>query len=133
MSALTDTWEGNVLTWLFRPQVAAPTRPTAPLHLAIFTSDPGETGVVTGEPATTTGYARQPIQFDAAFLNDAIERFDNNGTGDFGSIAHVAIVLSNVRGTADVVARAALSGGAITITNGNALEFGIGALALTAN
>lgn len=133
MSALTDTWETNILTWTFRPQIAAPTRPSSPIHLCLFTADPGETGAVTNEIATATGYTRQPIQFDAAFLNDALERFDNNGTGDFGAVSHVALALSATRGTADLIARAAITGGPITVTNGNAIEFAIGALALSAN
>lgn len=67
------------------------TKPAA-VYLALFTSDPGETG--SGTEVSTGGYARQAIVFSAASggatSNTSSLTFTASGSG-FGTVTHLAI------------------------------------------
>lgn len=54
MAGLTNSAEGMVLDWLFRPS-ASPTRPTA-LYVALYTAAPTDT--TEGTEVSGGGYAR---------------------------------------------------------------------------
>lgn len=95
----TTQAENDVLDYLLRTRDPA-------VYLALFTSDPGESGSTAGEPATANGYARQAITFAAASggatSNTNAPAFTANATG-WGTITHVGVCRSATRGTADLI------------------------------
>jgi hypothetical protein len=89
MPAFSNYAEGQVLKWLFT--ASAITRPST-WFLALFTSDPGETG--SGTEVSGAGYARKAIGFNGASNPvtgpTAQISFTASG-GNWGSVTHWAV------------------------------------------
>lgn len=87
MAAATDYLENKILDHILG--TASYTMPTQ-VYLGLFTSDPGEDSG--GTEVSGHGYARQPIDFDAASGGDAVNSddvlFEADNTGGFGEITH---------------------------------------------
>ena len=127
----TNAAEIAVLDYLLRTR-------DAQMYLALFTSDPGEAGDVSGEPATANGYARQAIDFDdgtnpitaTPALNVNSVAHGPNTTADWGGIGWWGVCRSNVRGTADVVYKGARTGGVLAIAVGDTATTAVGAISI---
>lgn len=88
--SLTNTFETTTLTWLFTANSA--TRPTA-WYLALFTSDPTDTGAA-GTEVSGGGYAREAVAFTVSgntATNSAAIEWDA-ATGSWGTVTHIAIM-----------------------------------------
>lgn len=87
---LTNAGETAALRFLLGQ---SPTAPTTPFTLALFTSDPTETGAA-GTEVSGNAYARQTITFAAesggASSNSAQIDFPA-ATGSWGTISHIGI------------------------------------------
>jgi|SRR6056297_227775 len=104
MAALSNTYETDVLEWLFTD--TAVTRPTA-WFIGLFTSDPTDAG--TGTEVSGGAYVRQPASFtvtgDTATTAAAAEW--PVATADWGMITHVAVYDAATGG--NIIAHAALT------------------------
>lgn len=104
--SFSDTFETRVLTWVFTANAA--TRPTA-WYLALFTTDPTDTGSGTEVSTTGTAYARQSASFtvsgDTASNSAAIEF--PTATASYGTVTHVGIFDASTAG--NLIAHAALT------------------------
>ena len=88
--SLTNTFETTTLTWLFTANSA--TRPTA-WYLALFTSDPTDTGAA-GTEVSGGGYVREAVAFtvsgNTATNSGAIEW--DAATASWGTVTHIAVM-----------------------------------------
>ena len=104
--SFSDTFETRVLTWVFTANAA--TRPTA-WYLALFTTDPTDTGSGTEVSTSGTAYARQSASFtvsgDTASNSAAIEFA--TATASYGTVTHVGIFDASTGG--NLIAHAALT------------------------
>ena len=104
--SFSDTFETRVLTWVFTANAA--TRPTA-WYLALFTTDPTDTGSGTEVSPSGTAYARQSASFtvsgDTASNSAAIEF--PTATASYGTVTHVGIFDASTAG--NLIAHAALT------------------------
>lgn len=104
--SFSDTFETRVLTWVFTANAA--TRPTA-WYLALFTTDPTDTGSGTEVSTTGTAYARQSASFtvsgDTASNSAAIEF--PTATASYGTVTHVGVFDASTAG--NLIAHAALT------------------------
>jgi hypothetical protein len=106
-------------------------------HLALFTTDPGETGVVTGEVSTTgTAYARivttglwAAAASGAIANNAALEFVEATGAG-FGHVTHWGLCSAGTAGVADVQIYGELTTH-LTVASGETVRFAIGDLTIT--
>lgn len=121
--------EQNILNWLLN-QTTFPAAPTA-IYLSLHTSDPGETG---GNEYSGNAYARQDITNSfptnsggGSCANDVAINFPT-ATSTWTAITHVGIQSASTAGTYYM-------GGALdvskTVASGDALQFAIGALAIS--
>lgn len=89
---LTNSAENLALKWLFDAD-STPTRPTFPLKLALYTSDPTETGAA-GTEVSGGAYARTTITFDTPAANvtqnDADVTFPT-ASASWGVVTHVVV------------------------------------------
>lgn len=107
----------------------------ASLYFAVFTSDPGETGSLAGEPSGN-GYARVAIA--AATWDAAGGGVKSNGTaitfpeasGSWGTITHWAILDASTGGNMFISGE--LTAGK-TIASGQTLNFAAGSVDVTAS
>lgn len=105
MNNKTNDHESAVLRWTFNPAIPI-TQPTG-VFLALFTSDPGEGGVVTAEVSGSgTGYARTSCLFDTPTngftVNLGAVQFPTS-LAAWGNITHIGICRGNTRGIQDLM------------------------------
>ena len=132
--SLSNEYETKALKFLFTPEgtnAASGLRPST-LHLALFTSSPSDTSFGTEVAATNTNYVRQAAAFTISgsnATNTAAIEFAECGTANYGDVAAVGIVDSST-GTAstNIIAYAALTGGAKTINQGDIFRIPAGDL-----
>ena len=104
--SLSNTFETNVLTWMFTAD--AVTRPTA-WYLALFTSNPDEDASGTEVSTSGTAYARQSVSFTVSgntASNSAAVEFPT-ATASYGTVTHVAVFDASTSG--NMIAYAALT------------------------
>ena len=110
----------------------SPTIPTSPFKLALFTSDPTETGAA-GTEVSGGSYARQTIAFTTesggASSNSAQIDFPA-ATGTWGTITHIGIFDS--AGTPVMLWYAALSS-SVSIVSTDIFRVNVGDIALSIN
>jgi hypothetical protein len=126
MGAASNYLENKVLDHVLTS--TAYTQPSR--YLALFTSDPGETGSLSGEVSTSgTAYARKSVSFAAASsgtsATNATVTFDA-ATASWGTITHVAVVDGSTAGSGNVLFYGAVTtsktidtGDTFQITSGN--------------
>ena len=128
--SLSNTYETKTLKFLFTPEgsgsgqnLATSLRP-AGLFLALFTVAPTDTAAGTEVGTSNTAYARQAATFtvtgDKATNSGAIE-YAECGTTNYGNVAAVGIMdhQTDAASTSNIIAYAALTGGAKTINSGD--------------
>ena len=103
-------------------------------YVALFTSDPGETGSYTGEISTSgTAYARQAVTFAAASsgtsATNATVTFPT-ATASWGTITHVAIVDGSTAGAGNVLFYGAVTASK-TIDTGDTFQISSGNLTVS--
>lgn len=121
MNNKTNDHESQVLRWVFNPAIPI-TQPTG-VFIALFTSDPGENGVVTSEVSISgTGYSRVSCLFDTPAngftVNVGAVQFPTS-LASWGNVTHVGICRGNTRGIQDLMYYGPLS----TAVNINAANF----------
>ena len=126
MGAASNYLENKILDHVLTS--TAYTQPSR--YLALFTSDPGETGSLAGEVSTSgTAYARKAVTFAAASsgssATNATVTFDA-ATASWGTISHVGVVDSATAGAGNVLFYGAVTtsktidtGDTFQVTSGN--------------
>lgn len=101
--------------------------------IALYTADPGETGVHTNELAASNGYSRQSVTFGAASggqaTNTALVEFQASG-GAWSTVTHFAVVDSATQGAGNMLGRGTVSPN-ITLADGEKIQAGVGQISLT--
>lgn len=128
--AKSDYLENKILDHVLG--TAAYTAPTP--YLALFTSDPGETGNLSGE-VSGGGYARVAISGKMSAASGGTSSNSSaltfpTATADWGTITHAAIVDSGTVGAGNVLYYMALTT-TKTILNGDTAQFAAGALSIS--
>lgn len=104
-------------------------------HLALFTADPTNAGLMTNELANSNGYARQAITWttseDDDEENSATITFTASG-GDWSEATHWGIVTSGTHGAGDMLLKGPLSTPR-TIVDGGSLVYDAADLVAQAN
>jgi len=131
MSQMTNYLEKKLLDHTLGK--AAFSMPTT-TYLALFTSDPGETGSLAAE-VSAGGYSRQAITSAMAATNSTTGVSNNSNvitfgpaSADWGTITHIGIMDASTGG--NMLLFGALTS-ARTIQNGDSLQFAAGSLVLT--
>lgn len=131
MSQMTNYLEKKLLDHTLG-KAAYSMPPTA--YLALFTSDPGETGSFAAE-VSAGGYARQAITSAMAATNATTGVSNNSNvitfgpaSADWGTITHIGIVDASSAG--NMLLYGALTS-ARTIQNGDSLQFAAASLVVT--
>jgi len=105
--SFTNTYENHVMNYVFTS--TSVTRPTA-WYIALFTSDPTDTGSAGTEVSTGTGYARTSVTFsvtgDTASNSAAVE-FPAASGGNWGTITHIGVMTASSAG--DMIVHSALT------------------------
>lgn len=105
--SFTNTYENHVMQYVFTS--GSVTRPTA-WYIALFTSDPTDTGSAGTEVSTGTGYARTSVTFsvtgDTASNSAAVE-FPAASGGNWGTISHIGVMTASSGG--DMIVHSALT------------------------
>lgn len=128
MSALSDYSEKLLLDWLMTTGSA--TRPTT-WYVALYTAAPSDSGG--GTEVSGNNYSRQSVTFDAASTpggttsNSGAVSFTATG-GNWGTITHMGIFDASTSG--NLLWHGSLTASK-TITDGDTLQFAIGAIDLT--
>lgn len=122
MAALSDYLENELLDhFLGTGAYAAPTT----VYIGLFTTPTDDAGG--GTELTGNGYARQAVAFDPAAggsaSNTALITFQNDGTGDWGTITHQAVFDAATAG--NMLMHSALSSPQVVNADGR-LEFAPG-------
>lgn len=129
MSALTNAFETHALQYLFT--TATLTRPTA-WYIALFTSDPTDTGAAGTEVSTGTGYARTTVSFTVTndlATNSAAVEFPAASGGNWGTVTHIGVMDAATSGNMIVHSALAVSK---AINDGDVFRIPTGDLDLTA-
>lgn len=126
MGAASNYLENKILDHVLTS--TAYTQPSR--YLALFTSDPGETGSLSGEISTSgTAYSRQAVTFAAASsgtsATNATVTF-SAATASWGTITHVAVMDGSTAGAGNVLFYGAVTtsktidtGDTFQVTSGN--------------
>lgn len=125
--SFSNTTETLVLNWLLT--AGAATRPAA-WYLALFTTDPGETGAGTEVTTVGTAYARQTAAFTVTgntASNTAAIEFPT-ATATYGTVSHVGVYDAVSGG--NLIAYAALTTSKV-IDTGDVLRVPAGDLDIT--
>ena len=126
--SFTNTYETHVMQYVFT--TTSVTRPTA-WYIALFTSDPTDTGSAGTEVSTGTGYARTAATFtvsgDTATNSAAIE-FPAASGGNWGTISHIGVMTASSGG--DMIVHSALTT-AKAINDGDVFRIPTGDLDIT--
>ena len=128
---MTDYLEKKLLDHTLN--VASFTFPT--LHLALFTADPTEAGVLTNEVANAGAYAR--VALAAKFTAAASETSANTAeiaftqaTASWGTVTHIGIMDGSVHGAGNMIYWGLLDASRL-VDNGTTFKIPIGDLSLT--
>lgn len=128
---MTDYLEKKLLDHTLN--VASYTFPT--LHLALFTADPTETGVLTNEVANAGAYARQAL--NAKFTAAGSETSANTAeiafpqaSASWGTVTHIGIIDSATHGAGNMIYHGILDASRLVDT-GTTFKIPIGDLSLT--
>ncbi len=121
--SFTNAFETHPLQYLRTTESV--TRPTA-WYIALFTSDPTDTGSAGTEVSTGTGYARTAVTFtvtgDTASNSAAVE-FSAASGGNWGTVSHIGVMDASSGG--NMIVHSALSIAhaiiALTVTAGVAV------------
>ena len=106
------------------------TRPTA-WYVALFTSDPTDTGSAGTEVSTGTGYARTAVTFSVTgdtATNSAAVEFPAASGGNWGTITHIGVMTASSGG--DMIVHSALTT-AKAINDGDVFRIPTGDLDIT--
>lgn len=125
MPGFSNYAELQALKWLLTAD--AVTRPTT-FFLALFTSDPGETGA--GTEVSGGGYARQPITFSGA-ANPVVgpaTQITFTATAAWGTITHWAVY--DLASAGNFLVSGALTASR-TIASGDSAVVSVGALSVS--
>ena len=127
--SLTNAFETHTLQYLLT--TGSVTRPTA-WYIALFTSDPTDTGSAGTEVSTGTGYARTAVTFtvsgDTASNSAAVE-FPAASGGNWGTLSHIGVMDASSGG--NMIVHSALSV-AKAINDGDVFRIPTGDLDITA-
>ena len=127
--SLTNAFETHPLQYLLTTD--ALTRPTA-WYIALFTSDPTDTGSAGTEVSTGTGYARTAVTFsvtgDTASNSAAVE-FPAASGGSWGTVSHIGVMDASTGG--NMIVHSALDT-AKAINDGDVFRIPTGDLDITA-
>jgi hypothetical protein len=127
--SLTNAFETHTLQYLLTTD--ALTRPTA-WYIALFTSDPTDTGSAGTEVSTGTGYARTAVTFsvtgDTASNSAAVE-FPAASGGSWGTVSHIGVMDASTGG--NMIVHSALDT-AKAINDGDVFRIPTGDLDITA-
>ena len=127
--SLTNAFETHTLQYLLTSD--ALTRPTA-WYVALFTSDPTDTGSAGTEVSIGTGYARTPAVFtvtgDTASNSGAVE-FPAASGGNWGTVSHIGVMDAATGG--NMIVHAALTTSK-AINDGDVFRIPTGDLDITA-
>lgn len=127
--SLTNSFETHTLQYLLTADSL--TRPTA-WYIALFTSDPTDTGSAGTEVSTGTGYARTSVTFtvtgDTASNSAAVE-FPAASGGNWGTVSHIGVMDASSGG--NMIVHSALSV-AKAINDGDVFRIPTGDLDITA-
>jgi len=127
--SLTNAFETHTLKYLLTTD--ALTRPTT-WYIALFTSDPTDTGTAGTEVSTGTGYARTAVTFtvtgDTASNSAAVE-FPAASGGNWGTISHIGVMDASTSG--NMIVHSALTT-AKAINDGDVFRIPTGDLDITA-
>ena len=105
--SFTNTYENHVMQYVFTS--GSVTRPTA-WYIALFTSDPTDTGSAGTEVSTGTGYARTSVTFSVTgdtATNSAAVEFPAASGGNWGTITHIGVMTASSAG--DMIVHSALT------------------------
>ena len=105
--SFTNTYENHVMNYVFTS--TSVTRPTA-WYIALFTSDPTDTGSAGTEVSTGTGYARTSVTFSVTgdtATNSAAVEFPAASGGNWGTITHIGVMTASSAG--DMIVHSALT------------------------
>lgn len=120
MGSLTNYLENELLDHVFG---CGTTNYSAPgsVYLALFTSDPGETGSVAGEVGASKNYSRATITFNAATGRSIVQAASvqfGTASSQWGTVGYWGICESKTRASADVMAYGSFSPAkVVNITN----------------
>ena len=127
--SLTNAFETHTLQYLLTTDSL--TRPTS-WYIALFTSDPTDTGSAGTEVSTDTGYARTAVTFtvsgDTASNSAAVE-FSAASGGNWGTISHIGVMDASTGG--NMIVHSALTT-AKAINDGDVFRIPTGDLDITA-
>jgi hypothetical protein len=103
MGAASNYLENKILDHVLT--ATAYTQPSR--YLALFTSDPGETGSLTGEISTSgSAYSRQAVTFASASSGSSATNATvtfSAATSSWGTITHVAVMDGGTAGSGNVL------------------------------
>lgn len=124
----------NAKTNWFENKVLTDNLGGAGKYLALYTSNPGETGA--GTEVTGGGYARKPITFTITGnqASNTAEIDFGQASADWGIVSHWAIVDAATAGNAYYFGATEDGGGAatsFTVNNGDTIKFPAGSIVIT--
>lgn len=126
--SFTNTYETHIMQYAFTS--TSVTRPTA-WYVALFTSDPTDTGSAGTEVSTGTGYARTAVTFSVTgdtATNSAAVEFPAASGGNWGTITHIGVMTASSGG--DMIVHSALTT-AKAINDGDVFRIPTGDLDIT--
>ena len=126
--SLTNAFETHTLQYLLTTDSV--TRPTA-WYIALFTSDPTDTGSAGTEVSTGTGYARTAVTFTVSgdtASNSAGVEFPAASGGNWGTVSHIGVMDASSGG--NMIVHSALSV-AKAINDGDVFRIPTGDLDIT--
>jgi len=127
--SLTNAFETHTLQYLLTTDSL--TRPTS-WYIALFTSDPTDTGSAGTEVSTGTGYARTAVTFTVSGdtpSNSAAVEFSAASGGNWGTISHIGVMDASTGG--NMIVHSALTT-AKAINDGDVFRIPTGDLDITA-
>jgi hypothetical protein len=129
MSDYSDYLEAAILDHIFG--VSSYTAPT--WYVALSTADPLDNGSGLAEPGAG-GYTRQALgavtRVGNEVDNDALVSFTASG-GSFGTITHIVLCDAAGTGAGNILGSVALTGGSVTVSDGDTLTFAVGDINIT--
>jgi hypothetical protein len=124
--AKTNAAESRALNFLLRGEGT----PATSYTIALFTADPGETGVLTSE-VSGGGYTRPAVTFTASTNGGASQNVAEVlfavATASWGNVSHWGVI-DNL---STMLYRAPITGGPLAVTENRQVRFAPGALVIT--
>jgi len=130
MPGMSTYLENMALNWFRGAAFAAP--PT--VYVALFDGDPTDAGTGGTENTVKVRAAGRPV---ATFAAPALQSIANSAVVDYGNAAQATqfshFALYDAAAGGNMLASAALAGGAQAVTVGTAVRFAVGALVVAAS